>query len=215
MRLWRSGDGGRRRSGLLLAAASMFAISARADRVELTDGRVLEGRFARLPGVAVDPLGDSDGPSGGESILMCDDELTRTMVAKRRVAKVDEAPLDPGMERIPIPQRVPEDGRRVAGIGSILSATPFDAFGRRILSLATASGRVDVVQGITEITPRWVRVEGIHTEKPLLLDMRLATSSIPRDVLAKICGWSGCCSRRSATTTPAANSTRSWRRSRT
>jgi hypothetical protein len=90
------------------------------------------------------------------------------------------------MERIAIPQRVPEDGRRVMGIGSILAATPFDAFGRRILSLATASGRVDVVQGITEITPRWVRVEGIHTEKPLLLDMRLATSSIPREVLAKI-----------------------------
>ena len=186
MRLWRSGNGGQCRGGLLLAAAWMIAIAARADRVELTDGRVLEGRFARLPGVAVDPLGDSAGPSGGESILMCDDELTRTMVAKRRVAQVDEAPLDPGMERIAIPQRVPEDGRRVMGIGSILAATPFDAFGRRILSLATASGRVDVVQGITEITPRWVRVEGIHTEKPLLLDMRLATSSIPREVLAKI-----------------------------
>jgi predicted esterase len=189
MMRWRSGNCGRRSGGLLLAAActaGMMALPVRADRVELTDGRVLEGRFARLPGVAVDPLGDSEGPSGGESILMCDDELTRTMVAKRRVAKVDEAPLDMGMERISIPQRVPEDGRRVAGIGGILATTPFDAFGRRILSLATAAGRVDVVQGITEVTPRWVRVEGIHTEKPLLLDMRLATSSIPREVLAKI-----------------------------
>lgn len=177
---------GRGTEGLLLALACVLVCPARADRVELSDGRILEGRFARVPGVAVDPLSDSDGPSGGESILMCDDELTRTMVAKRRVADVVEAPLDLGLERIPIPQRVPEDGRRVAGIGSILAATPFDDFGRRILSLATASGRVDVVQGITEITPRWVRVEGIHTEKPMLLDMRLATSSIPRDVLARI-----------------------------
>jgi hypothetical protein len=45
---------------------------------------------------------------------------------------------------------------------------------------------VDVVQGITEITPRWTRVEGLQTEKPLLLDMRLATSSIPPDVLERV-----------------------------
>jgi len=171
---------------LACVAASFVAAFALADRVELSDGRVLEGRFAKLPGVAIDPLADGGSGGGGEPILMCDDELTRTMVAKRRVVKVEEAALDHGMERVTIPQRVPENGRRVAGVGGILETTPFDAFGRRILSLATAGGRVDVVQGITEITPRWTRVEGLQTEKPLLLDMRLATSSIPPDVLARV-----------------------------
>lgn len=172
-----------------IAAALLAAVAAgraAADRVELSDGRVLEGRFAKLAGVVVDPLAESAGGSAAEPILMCDDELTRTMVSKRRVVKVEEAPIDPRMERVVIQQRVPENGRRVAGIGGILETTPFDEFGRRILSLATSSGRVDVVQGITEITPRWTRVEGVQTEKPLLLDMRIATTSIPLDVLERV-----------------------------
>ena len=175
-----------RRVAVAVVVATMLARTSLADRVELADGRVLEGRFAKLPGVAVDPLAEAGSGTAGEPILMCDDELTRTMVSKRKVAKVEEAPVDAGMERVRIPQRVPENGRRVAGVGGILETTPFDAFGRRILSLATASGRVDVVQGITEITPRWTRVEGVQTEKPLLLDMRMATTSIPPDVLKRV-----------------------------
>ena len=166
----------------VLAAA---AATARADRVEMADGRVLEGRFALLPGVAVDPTAEKS-QAAGTPILMCDDELTRTMVSKRRVAKTEPAPVDFGLEKIRIPQRVPEKGRRVAGMGAAIETTPFDEFGRRILSLSTAGGRVDVVQGITEITPRWTRIEGIVTENPVLLDMRLATSALPRDVLKRV-----------------------------
>ena len=95
-------------AGLLLVTAGLPATTARADRVQLADGRILEGRFARLPGVAIDPLeAIEQGRGGGETILMCDDELSRTMVSKRRVQSVQEAAVDPGMERIRIPQRVP------------------------------------------------------------------------------------------------------------
>ena len=161
--------------------------AAWADRVELADGRILDGRFIRLPGVAIDPLEAAEqGTPRGESILMCDDELARTMVSKRQVRSIEEAVVDPGMERIRIPQRVPDGGRLVAGVGAILGVTPFDEYGRRVLTLATAAGRFDVVQGITEITPRWTRVQGLQTEKPLQLDMRLATTSIPRDVLERV-----------------------------
>jgi predicted esterase len=174
-------------AALGLALPGPLLEPARADRVELADGRVLDGRFAKLPGVAVDPL-EAQQRSGtaGEAILMCDDQLRRVMVARRQVQTVESAVVDPGMERIRIPQRVPETGRRVAGVGSILAATPFDEYGRRIITLATAGGRLDVVQGITEITPRWTRIEGLQTEQPLLLDMRMATTSIPPDVLQRV-----------------------------
>jgi predicted esterase len=176
-----------RAAGGIALLAALVPASLQADRVELADGRVLEGRFARLPGVAIDPVEAAQRPSSpSEPILMCDDELVRTMVSKRQVRSVEEAVVDPGMERIRIPQRVPDGGRLVAGIGGILATTPFDEYGRRVLSLATASGRLDVVQGITEITPRWTRVQGVQTEKPLQLDMRMATSSIPRDVLERV-----------------------------
>ena len=74
----------------------------------------------------------------------------------------------------------------MTAVGGVIEATPFDEFGRRVLALATASGRVDIVQGITQITPRWTSVEGITTEHPVLLDTRIATSSIPRDVLRRV-----------------------------
>lgn len=172
---------------LVLLALALPPVAVFADRVELADGRVLDGRFANLPGVAIDPLeAEARGSNASQPVLMCDDELARVMVSKRQARNVESAVVDPGMERIRIPQRIPETGRRVAGIGAILQTTPFDEYGRRVLTLATSSGRLDVVQGISEITPRWTRVEGLQTEQPLLLDMRMATSSIPRDVLERV-----------------------------
>jgi predicted esterase len=117
---------------------------------------------------------------------MCDDGLTRTFVPRRRVVAVEKSPVNAGLERIEIPQRVPEGGRRVGSIGGILAATPFDEYGRRILSLATAAGRLDVVQGITTITPQWTAVEGLVTDQTYRIDMRLATSSIPRETLRRV-----------------------------
>ena len=172
---------------LIVLVSLLPAPQARADQVELSDGRVLHGRFVLLPGVAIDPEAEGGAkPSGGTSILMCDDELTRTMVSKRRVVKAEPGQGDPGAERIRIPQRIPDNGRRVVGVGQILGTTPFDEYGRRVLSVGTAGGRIDIVQGITQIAARWTSVEGIITERPYLLDMRIATSSIPRDVLKRV-----------------------------
>lgn len=178
------------RFALLLCACIQAALDpggpARGDTVELADGRVLEGRFAILSGVAVDPAtAEFRGETGGP-VLMCDDDLTRTMVSKRRVVRVEPGAVGMGQEIVRVPQRVPEAGRRVAAVGGVVEATPFDEFGRRIITLATASGRIDVVQGITRITPRWTALEGILTEQPVILDQRVATSSIPRDVLRRV-----------------------------
>ena len=172
---------------LLVAAGLALVLAAgrasRAEQVELADGRMLEGGFALVASVYEDPLADRDA---AELILVCDDGLTRTMVAKRQVVRIEPGPRESLTEKLVVPQRVATSGRRVVGIGGFVAATPFDEFGRRILSLATESGRVDVVQGITEITPRWVRIEGLQAEKPLRLDMRMATTSIPRDVLRRV-----------------------------
>ena len=57
-----------------------LAVPTLADRVELDDGRVLEGSFAMLAGVVVDPLAEPEAPAVGP-VLVCDDGLTRTMVS--------------------------------------------------------------------------------------------------------------------------------------
>lgn len=172
-----------------IAAAAIFAggITAQhatADRVRLDDGRVLDGSFANVAGVKTDPFADRQ-QAESTPILVCDDGLTRTFVPRRRVVAVEQAPA-PAVERIGIPQRVATGGRRMAQIGGILEVTPFDEWGRRIVSVATPNGREDIVQGITEINPLYTRVEGLITDQPVQMDTRLATSSIPRETLAQI-----------------------------
>lgn len=168
-----------------IVVAGLVAVGpALADRVRLDDGRVLTGSFANVAGVKTDPFADRE-QAESTPILVCDDGLTRTFVPRRRVEAVEAAP-EPAIERIGIPQRVATGGRRMAQIGGLLEVTPFDEWGRRIFSVATPNGREDVVQGITEINPRYTRVEGLITDTPIQMDTRLATSSIPRETLARI-----------------------------
>jgi len=167
---------------VLLGGPASFA-----DRVELKDGRALEGRFLDLLSLAETPgSGNADMP---KMILMCDDDLRRTYVPKRMVGSVIPAPPGQAIERIKVThQRVATFGRKIQAIGPIIAITEFDEFGRRTFSMQTEKGRLDVVQGITEVTPVWTKVEGLvtGTKVSYIWDMRVATSSIPRKTLSAI-----------------------------
>ncbi len=172
---------------LFVWAFSTVAQPALAEKVTLADGRVLDGRFVMLSGVAVSSdAGAAQTPGRSTPIIMCDNDLTRTMAPKRLVQKIE--PVAPQRwERFTLNQPVADEGIPVASIGPIIEVKPFDAFGHRTFSMATSQGRVDVIQGLTEITPLWCRVESLKTErKPYLWDMRIATTSIPRDVLSRV-----------------------------
>jgi hypothetical protein len=53
--------------------------------------------------------------------------------------------------------------------------------------MQTNNGLLSIVQGITQITPLYTRVEGLTGgPRPIVWDMRIATSSIPRDTLSRI-----------------------------
>ncbi len=160
--------------------------AARADRVELKDGRSLEGRFVRITSLAETP--GNANPNIPPQILVCDDELRRTFVSTRMVGQAMPTPPNEAFERIKVPQRVATFGRKIQAIGPIINITPFDKFGRRTFSMQTNKGRLDVVQGITEVTPVWTKVEGLVVSKGTshIWDMRVATSSIPRNTLSAI-----------------------------
>src|SRR5262245_665681 len=90
-------------------------------------------------------------------------------------------------ERIPLCQHVPAAGQQINVVGRPLRIDPFDEYGHRIYSMVGAKGKpYDLVQGITEITPRWTKVEAIEGINHYILSMRIATSSIPRTQLSKI-----------------------------
>jgi predicted esterase len=171
--------------GLFLCAAGygLLADAASATELVMKDGRIFGGKEARVASLADMPAApQANGAGPIQMIVLLDDDLRRTFVPKlqiREVRQEDAGQLD---EKFKIRQKVLRSGQAVKTVGSPVKITPFDEFGRRIYSFSTVKGPVDVIQGITEITPQWTKVEGISH----VWDMRIATSSIPRDVLSKI-----------------------------
>ena len=115
-------------------------------------------------------------------IVFFDDDLRRTFVPQRQIQEVRPDSSTQIEEKFHVRQRAASSGPAVRTVGPIVRIEPFDEFGRRTVAMNTVRGPVDIIQGITEITPQWTKVEGIT----YMWDMRIATSSIPRDVLHKV-----------------------------
>jgi len=172
---------------LWLSVPALFWLAggerAFAGRVFLKDGRILQGKLAPTSGLAEIPKPPSpDGSGPIQSILVIDDDLRRTFIPKFQVHSYLEDDPAEIPEKFRIRQRVARAGREISSVGPIVRVTPFDEYGRRILTMSTTRGSLDVIQAITEITPVYAKVEGVE----YVWDMRIATSSIDRDVLAKI-----------------------------
>lgn len=174
--------------GSLVGAAS-FWIScgpAAAAVVTVKSGMQFEGRVDRIAALGENPFAAAaKGEVAARPIVIIDDELRYTLVANSQVASFTESPPG-GVERIKIDQRVAESGRKIASVGPILGITPFDEYGRRIFSMRGPRGRIDVIQGITEVTPSYAKVEGLLVGSAYVWDMRVNTNSIPRDSLTTI-----------------------------
>lgn len=177
---------------LLLAILSLAIPSAAtklsAATLQLEDGRLISGDIGQTAGVADDPTDPT--PSAGEvkttPILILDDGLRRTYISKFRVRNIsdetDEKPI-----KIRLWQNHADRGAVLGAIGRQLGVSPFDEFGRRIYEMQAPGGSLSVVQGITEVTPTYTRVRGLVAEpRNYVWDMRLATSSIPRQTLSRV-----------------------------
>lgn len=170
--------------GAFLALTSALAPG---DEVTLKNGMKYSGRLAKISSIAESPTAPAKPAAGAVDtrlIVMIDDDLRRTYFSTYQVQGVNA-----GLEQLvnfKIPQRRAGMGNRLKAVGPLIVVEPFDQWGRRRLQMMTAKGPIDVVQGITEITPVWTKVEGILGNQAIIWDMRIATSSIPRDLLSKI-----------------------------
>lgn len=164
-----------------------FATSLQADTVTLKNGLQLEGRLGEVAKIGESALTtELNGKGNGvKQILLIDDKLRRIFVPEKIVRTM--VPGAPRLiERIKIDQQVASGGSRIATVGPVQRITKFDDDGRRIFTMLGARGPVHVVQGITEVAPNYTIVEGLAGKQPYVWDMRIATSSIPRDKLTKV-----------------------------
>jgi hypothetical protein len=167
---------------LIAGAYIVCAPISRGETVTMKNGMTLEGSLAPLLKIGGDPLNPG---ADVQRIVLIDNQLTRTFVGRNQVLKID-TPAPTSMERIKVEQRVATHGRPIGSVGPILRDDPFDEWGHRIFSMMGPQGSVDIVQGITEITPTWTKVEAIQGETSYIFTQRIATSSIPRDQLSRI-----------------------------
>ncbi|MBM4093685.1 MAG: hypothetical protein FJ276_30405, partial [Planctomycetes bacterium] len=147
-----------------------------AEVITLNNGMQLRGRLARVTSLNENPL--ATPPSGNvdvAKIVLVDDQLRRTFVSSNQVrADGLAADGDVGVEEIKVPKRVAQVGRRIGSVGPILEVTPFDEVGNRIFSMQSLQGRIDVVQGITLVTPLYAKVEGLLVANAFVWDMRIS-----------------------------------------
>jgi predicted esterase len=160
---------------------------APASTIVLKDGRRLHGSIGKVSGLADNPL-SSKAAGDPATITFVDDELKRVFVPTFQILRKEEADVGEVPEKIGIKQHVAKSGSKINRVGPIVKVGQFDKWGRRTFTMMTDKGPLDVVQGITQITPDWTKVEGLVPQKstPLIWDMRIDTKSIPRETLHKI-----------------------------
>lgn len=172
----------------VLCVILLIAATAQAETIVLKNGMRLEGTLGQLNGLKGGALGPFGGGGAGasiQSVVIVDDSLRRTLVPALQINGLP----DPGRSstvKILVPQRVYNGPNKLSKVGAELKVTPFDEWGRRVYSMASGEGTLDIVQGITEVTPLYIRVQALNAKKAVEWDMRIATSSIPRKLLSTI-----------------------------
>ena len=157
----------------------------RLETVILTNGMRIPGRLGSLKQIDTTNVSVSR-ESQDHGIVLIADELRDVFVSRFNVAS--KTPLDRQEETFAIWQRVHKGDANNTAVGDILGIGPFDEYGRRMITTLTPRGPETVFQGITEINPRYVRLQGlINSDGPEeQWDMRVSLNSIRTDVLLNV-----------------------------
>ena len=158
-----------------------------ASTLVMKNGMEFEGAVAPLASMA-QRANHGGSLDDARLIVFVDDGLRRTYVSFHNVEEVrgtgGEAQI-----KFDIKQPIVRGGKRLSGIGSVLKPPKggdWDKHGRRIIRILLKNGPVDIIQGMTVITPTWIKLESLRGGQALVLDMRIATSSISSKKLRTI-----------------------------
>lgn len=128
-----------------------------------------------------------DGPA--KRIFMLDDRLRVTYINShpRTILSQTEYTGSKLVEFELTSAAMVAKGGTPPAIRGVLAITKFDRYGRRRFAFSTSRGRVDVLQGITRLSPVYARVDVLRTKADKFVwDQRIATNSIPQDQLRAI-----------------------------
>lgn len=176
-------------AGAVCAAGLVAGLTSRlwAGVVTLENTLQYEGAVGKIAALGEDP--DRPKPAVNvpvKSILLIDDEIRRIYLRARLMRTFSEADSRRNPVRVPVQKNVCQGPLRLKAVGRLIDISAWDALGNRVVTYEGPKGPVDVIQGITEITPQYTTVEALHVKNGVMWKMRIATSSIPRDVLSQV-----------------------------
>lgn len=162
---------------LFLACIWNNQTTVQADEIVLKNGLRLSGELTPLAGLTQRMAVLADTPFPITRVLMVEDGVKRTYVSTRQASKPTAEAIFVTGETFHLKQQRTGQRRMVASVGLVQAPKPFDDFGRRTVTLTTPKGSLEIIQGITQITPTAVNIEGI-THK---WSFAMATSNFPLD----------------------------------
>lgn len=180
------------RTPLMLAALMVVLVGngrATAERVvRLINGLELQGDILELASISENPF--QAAARGGEvetrPLWVIDDGLRRTYLHQRAMVASTPDVFVPQPERIDIEQPVPVSGRPLSTAGTIFRIGEFNEFGRRVLVMQGPEGPLTIIQGMTQITPDYVKLEALSAEHDIVWESRIATDSVSDAVLESV-----------------------------
>ena len=169
--------------GVILCVLSGISLAV-AGTVEVADGTLLHGKAVFVDTLGRKPIKLGNDQSPNLIALMVEESgVVRHFVPRLRVKSnnPDNEPLT--YERFVLRQPKDSSDNVLAQLGAIVQATPWSPLGRRGIKIRTGKKEVDIVQGITELTPKYSRVSSL---KNLTWTCGIPTRSIPVEELDAI-----------------------------
>jgi predicted esterase len=155
-----------------------------AAEVRLKNGTVLRGRSTPLETLIVGPKKPNPGPVPIYPMIMVDTPLKRYFVPFRQV-EVDNKDVDFSKhEGFKLEQKKVRNGGQILAAvqGFADKREPFDEYGRRMIVLNSPNGTLDVIQGITVITPEYMKIMALN----FTWETAIATSSVPHEQIDRM-----------------------------
>lgn len=157
---------------------------ANAGEVRLKNGMTLRGTATPLETLVVGPKKPNSGPIPIYPMILVSTTLKRYFVPIRQVESENK---DVDLSRhvgFKLEQhKMKNSSRALVKVSKLQDKPePFNEFGRRTVRLKSANGDLEVIQGVTSITPEYLKVIALN----YTWESYLATSSIPVDQLDRM-----------------------------
>lgn len=148
-------------SGLALSIAS--GLEVRAGEVKLKNGMTLKGTATDIESLLIGPRKPDKGPVPIYPIVMISSPLERYFIPRGQKDSVNKDVELARHEGFKLSQPKLRGKSRVIGSvqGYLENPGAFDEFGRRKLKLETSNGETPVIQGVTQITPEYLKIDAL------------------------------------------------------